>query len=148
MARALAAYVRTLESPPSPFDLGTMSDAARRGQALFEGEARCSGCHTGPAFTDERFHDVGLVDQPGNEGRFAVTGRETDRGRYKTPTLRELTRTAPYFHDGRFATLAEVVDFYDAGGDTTDPDAAIKPLALSPSDKADLVAFLQALSAP
>ena len=87
--------------------------------SLFRGKARCANCHFGHIFTDEGFHNTGVAWSDGewlDDGRFGVTGEETDRGRFKTPTLREIARTAPYMHDGSLATLEDVVKFYDRGG--------------------------------
>ena len=80
-------------------------------------------------------------------GRFGVTGKESDRGAFKTPTLREVTRTAPYMHDGSLATLDELIEFYDRSGNPNpylDPE--LHPLKLTPEEKQELVAFLKALS--
>ena len=79
-------------------------------------------------------------------GRFEVTGRDDDRGRFRTPTLREVARTAPYMHDGSIATLQDVVDFYDGGGGANPYlDGALRPLRLTADEKRDLVAFLRSL---
>jgi cytochrome c peroxidase len=86
---------------------------------------------------------------PADLGRFGVTRQETDRGRFKTPTLRRVAATAPYMHDGSLATLEEVVEYYNRGaGKNPNLDQAIRPLALSPADVKDLVTFLKALSDP
>ena len=149
LAHALASFVRSLHiEANSPFDRHQLGPAERRGKGLFFGKARCSGCHNGPNFSDERFHNVGLVTaHAANRGRVEVTRRNADLGRFKTPTLRQLVHTAPYFHDGRFATLQEVVAFYNRGGDQGEGrDLAIQPLGLSEAEQADLVAFLQSLS--
>ena len=112
----------------------------------------------GPTFTDEEFHNTGIAwarppREPGaaesfrDEGRAAVSGRADDRGAFKTPTLREVEHSAPYMHDGSLASLGEVVDYYDRGGNRhalLDPE--LRPLALSESEKRALVAFLRALS--
>ena len=80
-------------------------------------------------------------------GRYEVTRRDADKGAFKTPTLRSIIETAPYMHDGAFKTLEEVVDFYDKGGNANpNLDRRIKPLALSPQEKTDLIAFLKALT--
>ena len=108
--RALAAFERSLLTFNSAFDRFQAGDRShlrdneqREGLALFMGKAGCSSCHTPPLFTDNRFHALG-VPQAGplaeDPGRFAVTGDEADRGAFRTPTLRNLTLTAPYMHDG------------------------------------------------
>ena len=156
IAEAIAAYERTVLSTNSAFDkyvLGAqkaMDEAAVRGLALFKGKARCILCHNGPNFTDNQFHNLG-VPQVGpmkeDLGRFAVSRAEKDRGAFKTPTLRSITETAPYMHDGAFKTLEEVVEFMDQGGGSN-PNLSplVKPLNLTAEEKSDLVAFLKALT--
>lgn len=156
IAEAIAAYERTIVSTNSAFDkyvLGdttAMDQAAVRGMALFKGKARCILCHNGPNFTDNEFHNLG-VPQVGpmkeDVGRYSVTRQERDRGAFKTPTLRSIMETAPYMHDGVFGTLEEVVDFLnDGGGPNPNLSPLIKPLGLTQQEKADLVAFLKALT--
>src|SRR5439155_17173409 len=100
-------------------------------------------------YTDEAFHNTGISwgQTPPDAGRYEVTLKEFDRGRFKTPSLRCLTATAPYMHDGSLQTLEEVVAFYNRGG-VKNPrlDPIMAPLGLSKGDEADLVAFLKALS--
>jgi cytochrome c peroxidase len=156
VAMALAAYLRTIVCGNSPVDRYLAGDvralgrSARRGFALFGGRAGCAGCHAGPTFTDERYHDTGVAWRDGvlaDEGRALVTREPADRGAFKTPTLRQVGMTAPYMHDGSLATLEAVVDFYNRGGHPNPSlDSRIRPLDLSPQNKADLVAFLQALT--
>jgi cytochrome c peroxidase len=159
VAAAIAAFERTLLTGNSPVDrylfggeTGALTAAQERGFIVFREKARCVKCHLFDAFSapfmDNRFHNIGIgTDGPDPDpGRFAVTKRPTDRGKFKTPTLRNVSQTAPYMHDGRFATLEEVVDFYDKGGlpnPNLDPD--IIPLGLTAQEKADLLAFLRAL---
>lgn len=173
--KALAAFVGTIVSRGAAVDSGTMSSAARRGALLFEGRAGCAECHTGARFTNDSPHNTGVPGNPGiwadperhstfvtyakfmgvenymnlreDLGAYVRAHRDEDRRSFLTPTLRELTWTAPYMHNGVFETLDEVVDFYDAGGgDDPLKDARLKPLGLVPSEKADLIAFLEALS--
>ncbi|MBI4484202.1 MAG: c-type cytochrome [Acidobacteria bacterium] len=155
VAKAIAAYERTVLSGNAPidrFNLGdenALSESAKRGVELFGGKARCGVCHTGPNFTDELFHNlgVGMNRKDPDLGRYAVTKEESDRGKFKTPTLREIVATAPYMHDGSQRTLQEVVDFYDKGGEKNAYlDKDIKPLGLTRRDKQDLIEFLKALS--
>ena len=156
LGRALASYVRTILSGDSPVDrymYGSgegLSDQARRGLRLFRGKARCANCHFGHIFTDEDFHNTGVAWSDGewlDDGRFEVTGEETDRGRFKTPTLREVARTAPYMHDGSIATLEDVVEFYDRGGNSNPYlDPQVRPLRLTGDEKRALLAFLRSLS--
>ena len=161
LSRALATYVRSIMSGNSAYDRyvigdrGALAADAQAGLQIFRGKGNCTACHVGPTFSDERFHNTGIawvargagVEAPLDEGRAGVTGRPEDRGAFKTPTLREIGRTAPYMHDGSVASLDEVVAYYDRGGNknpTLDPD--VRPLALTPSDKQVLVAFLRSLS--
>jgi cytochrome c peroxidase len=149
---ALAAYLRSLISPPSRFDAWIGGDAAALGPAqvrgfrLFTGKAGCVLCHVGWRFTDDRFHDIGL---PGNDpGRGAVPGGTPGLSAFKTPSLREIARTAPYMHDGSLPTLAAVVTHY-SGGFLRRPGLAPnlnRELRLSAREKADLIAFLRTLS--
>ncbi len=156
IAEAIAAYERTVVSTDSAFDkyvLGdttAMEEAAVRGMALFKGKARCILCHNGPNFTDNLFHNLG-VPQAGpmkeDLGRFSVTRQEKDKGAFKTPTLRSISETAPYMHDGVFTTLEEVMDFLDqGGGHNPNLSPLLKPLGLSTDEKGELVAFLKALT--
>jgi len=156
IAKAIAAFARTLISTNSAFDqysLGTkqaMNQAAIRGMALFKDKARCILCHNGPNFTDNQFHNLG-VPQVGpmkvDLGRYDVTRREQDKGAFKTPTLRSILETAPYMHDGVFLSLEEVIEFLDKGGGAN-PNLSplMKPLGLTQEEKADLLAFLEALT--
>lgn len=156
IAKALAAFVRTLISTNSAFDqysLGNkqaMNQAAIRGMALFKGKARCILCHNGPNFTDNQFHNLG-VPQVGplkvDLGRYDVTRRERDKGAFKTPTLRSILETAPYMHDGVFLSLEEVIEFLDTGGGANPSlSPLMKPLGLTQEEKADLLAFLESLT--
>lgn len=154
LARSLAAFVSRLRIGDSPIDRfqaaeGLLTPEQRAGLWIYESKGRCWKCHSGPNLTDEEFHNtgVGVVDGQPVDGRFAITGDERDRGRFKTPTLRGLELTAPYMHDGSLATLEDVVEFYRRGGGANahlDPD--MEPLDLSDDDARHLVAFLRALS--
>lgn len=107
---AVVAYMRTLEPPRTAFDNGQLSPLAKQGQALFEGKDGCATCHSGPNFTDNRVHVVGVP---------TITSKDTDPGNpgvpgaFNTPGLRDVKDTAPYMHNGKFATLKEVLGFYD-----------------------------------
>ncbi len=151
MAKAIAAFERTVLSGDAPFDqfkagdTKALSASAQRGLKLFTGKANCSACHSGPNFSDAAFHNIGVgmeVEKP-DLGRFEISKLEGDKGAFKTPTLREIARTAPYMHDGRLKTLELVVDYYDKGGFANDMlDEEIFPLKLTAEEKADLVKFL------
>ena len=146
IAKALASYMRSLVSSQSTAESTSMLSASElKGRALFFGKARCSGCHAGPNLTDEAFHNLGFASR--DWGRSGVTGRSFDFGKFKTPSLRNIDRTAPYFHDGRFSNLNDVVLFYNRGGDTENKrDFNIHPLGLSSTEIDDLVLFLKAIN--
>ncbi len=155
LARALAVYVRTIQSGASPFDRyvwgepDALSPDARAGLGLFRGRANCTACHVGPNFTDEEFHNTGVFwgHEPYDPGRGAITEVPEDTGKFKTPTLREIARTAPYMHDGSLETLEDVIDFYDRGGNANPfRDRELRPLSLTTDQKGALLAFLQSLS--
>jgi len=156
IARALASYLRTIRSGDSRFDryaagqTHALTDVEKQGLQVFRGKGNCVACHVGPNFSDEAFHNTGIAWQDGrvaDAGRFAVSGVEKDRGAFKTPTLREIARTAPYMHDGSLATLEDVVDFYDRGGRANPRlDMEIRPRGFSADERAALAAFLRALS--
>jgi cytochrome c peroxidase len=153
LAHALASYLRTILSGDAPVDRymngerEALSEEARQGLAVFRGKGNCTACHVGPTFTDERFHDTGVAWRDGrfsDPGRFAVSGKAEDQGAFKVPTLREVARTAPYMHDGSLATLEEVIEFYDRGGNPSpylDPE--IRPIHLSDDEKTALGTFLR-----
>ena len=158
ISRALATYLRSLMSGNAPYDRyangdrGALSADARNGLQIFRGKGNCTACHIGPNFSDEKFHDTGIAwsvtsESFLDEGRAAITGQASDRGAFKTPTLREVEHSPPYMHDGSIATLDAVVEYYDRGGNRhawLDPE--LRPLGLSESEKRALVAFLRALS--
>lgn len=145
VAKAIAAYQRTLVSGDSRFDRGQLTPVEQRGLGLFFGKARCAMCHNGPNLTDEKYHNIGRVTS--DIGRQAVSGRSADAKRFRTPTLRDVVHTGPYFSDGSAQTLADVIEFYDRGGDdTTNLDIAMQPLGLTAGEKYDLEQFLTSLS--
>jgi cytochrome c peroxidase len=154
VTKALATYERTLVSYRAPFDrwqagdTEALSAAAQRGAALFLGEkGDCWHCHAPPLFTDRSFHDIGLDSAPVDVGRYLVTGRDADIGVFKTPTLRDVGVTGPYMHDGRFATLRQVVEHYNTGGKPhANKSAVVRPLGLTSGEIDDLVAFLESLT--
>ncbi|MBM3259581.1 MAG: cytochrome-c peroxidase [Candidatus Sericytochromatia bacterium] len=156
-ALALEAYERTLVSRTSRVDRYLAGDKRaldrreKLGLFVFTGKGSCTVCHGGPALSDGAFHALGL--RPGEDpaaadvGRMGVTGREADRGAFRTPPLRQVARTAPYMHDGRLPTLEAVVDFYDRGGGAGH-DPVVQPLELTAEERTGLVAFLKALDGP
>lgn len=156
LAKALAGYVRSILSGDAPVDryLNGERDAlpkqAREGLRIFRGRGNCTACHLGPTFTDEHFHNTGVAWRDGellDSGRFEVTGKQEDHGAFKTPTLREVARTAPYMHDGSLSTLEEVIEYYNRGGNPNPYlDAELRPLNLTAEEKEALLEFLGALS--
>jgi cytochrome c peroxidase len=156
VGKAIASFQRTVLSGNSPADkfdqggeTGAISQEAQRGLLLFRDKARCTKCHSGFNFTDEKFHNLGIgwEDNKVDLGRYMVTKNAEDIGAFKTPTLREISRTAPYMHDGRFRTLEEVVNFYNKGGvKNPHQDPLILPLELTNDEKRDLVQFLRTLN--
>ena len=161
VAAALADYVRTLRSGNSSYDRwryggdGTaLSTAAKRGSDVFAFKGRCATCHAGFNFSDGRFHNLGVGWDAAtatleDEGRWRVTRVPRDRGAFKTPGLRDVSRHAPYMHDGSVATLRDVVEFYNRGGNPNPwQSQRVRPLGLTAAELDDLVAFLQALDSP
>lgn len=163
MSKAMAQFLRTVVSYNSKYDKFfrgevQLSESEYRGYLLFNSESGdCFHCHALPLLADNQFHNTGLdsVFDASNWGRYEVTGIKTDKGKFKTPTLRNVALTPPYMHDGRFQSLEEVVEFYNSqtlNSSTLDP-IMTKPgkelgLQLSASDKADLVAFLKTFNDP
>ena len=155
-AKALASYLRTIVGGDSALDRlafgneSALTSSGRRGLTLFFGKAGCGQCHSGPNLTDEEFHNTGIAWRTGvltDEGRAGVTSAPADRGAFKTPTLREISRTAPYMHNGSLLSLHQVIDYYDTGGANNPAlDPKLRALHLSPMEKADLAAFLSSLT--
>ncbi len=161
LGNALAAFVFTLESPGDAAfdkwingDSSAMSESQMRGHKIFMEKGKCFDCHFSPDFTGDEFRNIGLFT--GEEGfsdlgRYKITGDSSDLGKMKVPGLRNIEITAPYMHNGAFATLEEVVDYYDNPSQFIQNSINIdtllqKPLGLSSTDKADLVNFLRALT--
>ena len=158
LSKAIANFERTVISSNSDFDRWVKGDEKAltaqqvEGFKLFVGKGNCAACHSGPNFTDNGFHNLGLASWGANEpdmGRYAQKPVSATKGAFKTPTVREVARTAPYFHDGSATTLMEVVEHYDRGGVVkTNLSPNIKPLGLSSAEKLALVSFLESLSSP
>lgn len=154
VTKAIASFVRTLVSGDSRYDrhqrgnAGALSDAEKRGMELFMGErTECTHCHVGFNFTNNGFRNNGLYATYEDRGRQLITEDPADEGTFKVPTLRNIALTAPYMHDGSLATLDDVLDHYMSGGKGhpfTDP--TIRPFTLTPQERADLIAFLNALT--
>ena len=130
-------------------DAHPVSASAIRGRQLFFGKANCTACHAGANFTDEKYHNIGVgMDKPQPDlGRFDQTKVDKDRGAFKTPTVRNISQTAPYMHDGSQKTLEEVVEWYDKGGHPNPYlSDKMKKLNLNAQEKEDLVAYMKALT--
>lgn len=130
-------------------DESAVSDAAKRGAELFVAKAGCGNCHSGVLLTDMKYHNVGIgmdAAEP-DPGRGKVTGNDADMGAFKTPSLRDISRSAPYFHNGSVATLEEAVDLMASGGiDNPHLDREnLKEVKLTDAEKADLIEFLKSL---
>jgi cytochrome c peroxidase len=153
VAKAIAAFERTVVSGTAPFDEWVAGDeeaippAARRGFQLFVGKAQCSTCHAGWRFTDDSFHDIGTETDDEGRGKL-FEGVTPLRHAFKTPTLRNVDRRGPYMHNGSERMLSDVVELYDAGGRVKRPSLSeeIRPLALADDEKRDLLAFLATLT--
>jgi cytochrome c peroxidase len=153
IGKALATFERTLVTKPSAFDRylagdkKALSEKAKRGLDLFQGEAGCVRCHHGPMLSDGQFYRLGIASD--DEGRASVTKDQRDKGRFRTPPLRNVDVTGPYMHGGSLATLNEVVTFYyrgipsSAGKSLLDVEALVDR---SFSEISDVVAFLESLS--
>lgn len=155
IVKAIAAFERTIVSTDSAWvrfqsdQTDALSEQARRGWEIFDQKAQCTNCHSGLLLTDLQYHNVGIgmeaADPDG--GRFAATNAESDTGAFKTPTLLDISKSAPYFHDGSAATLEESVDILLGGGiqnphlDTVN----LQPMQLTAAEKDDLLAFLRSL---
>lgn len=152
VAKALATYQRTIVSGDAPFDLwiegdkNAISESAQRGFVLFNTKARCAACHSGWNFTDDSFHDIGLLGS--DIGRGAIVPAVVKmKHAFKTPGLREITLRSPFMHDGSIPSLEAVVEHYDQGGvERPSRSDLITPLGLTSAEKADLVAFMRTLN--
>lgn len=162
---ALGSYQKTLIADVSPFDkyvmsggASSISNSAKRGFEVFRGKGRCQVCHFINSdyrsqglgrLTDEQYRNVGVgsSDVDNNAGRREVTGNPEDTGKYRTPSLRNVALTFPYMHDGSLRSLADVVEFFNRGGQENPYlDSEMQPLSLSQEEKQDLVSFLESLT--
>jgi len=159
VAAAFAAYEQTLETVDSKFDdwsndLKKLTAQEERGRQLFIGDkAKCFSCHSMEDFTTDEFKNIGLYNEKelDDAGLYNITQKETDKGKFKIPGLRNIAVTAPYMHNGMFKTLEEVVDYYNDPGKVVSNAINIdnvlkKPLGLTEKEKKDLVAFLRTLT--
>ncbi|MGQ9818733.1 MAG: cytochrome-c peroxidase [Candidatus Kapaibacteriales bacterium] len=153
-AQALATFVRTLVTGNSPFDNylrgnpNALNSLAKKGKDLFFSEKTgCSKCHSGFLFTDEKFHNTGTTTHYFDFGLYYLTGKNSDRGKFKTPSLRNVALTSPYLIDGSYFTLEEIIENYNRGGlPFFNKDTLIKPLNLTSEEKKALIEFLKSLS--
>ncbi len=150
IAKAISVFERTIISRNSPFDRWLAGDEkavsaeAKRGFKIFNEKGKCSTCHSGFNFSDDGFHNIGI--KGADEGRYSIVKVKINKGAFKTPGLRDITRTGPYMHNGIYRTLEEVVDHYDRGGDSKENlDPAMVPLKLTGQEKKDLVEFMKTL---
>lgn len=153
IAQAIATYERTVVSGSAPFDRwiggdeAAISEQAKHGFDLFAGKANCTACHSGWDFTDHGFHDIGMPDK--DVGRAEWLKLTSMEHAFKTPTLRDVARRAPYMHDGSMPNLAAVIEHYDQGGlQRPSLSDEMHPLHLTEAEKQALVAFMQTLTAP
>jgi cytochrome c peroxidase len=155
MMMAIAAFERTLIGGNTPWDRwragdqSAISQSAFRGWNIFQG-IKCNNCHDGILFTDQQYHNIGIgMDQPEPDvGRFKVSNRPEDTGAFKTPTLRDIAKSAPYFHDGSAKTLEEAVDIMLGGGKPNQylDKKNLKPQRVLPEQREDLLNFLRSLT--
>ncbi len=153
IAQALAAYVATLESPPTAFDRwvegseDALDESERQGLAIFLGKGGCIACHRGWRLTDDGFHDIGLPTADRGRGRFDPD--LASQSAFRTPSLRWVAKRPPFMHDGSLGSLRMVIDHYDRGGiDRPSRSRFVRPLGLTEQEKEELIAFLESLSRP
>ena len=159
VAAALAEYVRSRRSGNAPYDQWAygrsgraMSAEAQLGSDIFFFSGACATCHAGFNFSDGAFHNLGVgwdesTQSFRDEGRAAITGNPQDRGKFKTPGLRDVANRPPYMHDGSLQTLREVVEFYNRGGIRNPLQTRrMRPLRLTEAEIDAVVSFLRALS--
>ncbi len=151
MTEAIAVFEKTIVSRKSRFDeflegnKNALSNNEIRGLHLFRTKARCINCHNGPLFSDNGFHNSGFSGT--DEGLYKVTHKEEDKGKFKTPSLRDVMYTGPWMHDGSERSMAIIIGMYSKGP-IADNERLIKPLGLNARETKDLLSFLKAISAP
>lgn len=154
VARAISSFERSLVSKGSDYDAyadgekSALSPEAVHGMNLFFSQkTNCSSCHNGFLFTDQDFHNIGLYENDKDEGRAQITLDTNDIGKFKTPTMRNITLTAPYMHDGSLTTLEQVLEHYNGGGKkNANKDERIDSLKLTPKEMSEIIAFLKSLT--
>ncbi len=151
IARAIAAFERELRTGPTQYDSwlagdrSVFSEEQERGRMIFFTRGQCATCHLGPNFTDGMFHNIGTGTAV-DTGRYAISSDEYDLGAFKTPSLRNWKGREPFMHDGRFATLDEVLDFYNEPKTDAIGQTELDPLRLTEQDQTDIKAFLETLN--
>lgn len=158
LGKAIAAFEKTLETASTHFDrymydVDSFTASEKRGHEIFNEKGKCFDCHFGPDFTGDEFKNIGLFNGKNlnDSGRFLITRKKEDIGRFKVPGLRNISATAPYMHNGMFATLREVIDYYDkpnsvVANHKNRDELLSKPLHLTEQEKQDLEAFLNTLT--
>jgi cytochrome c peroxidase len=152
LTEAIAVFEKTIVSRKSRFDeflagkKKALTNSEIRGLHIFRTKAKCMNCHSGPFFTDNAFHNIGLS---GNDnGYYKVTHKEEDMGKFKTPSLRDVMKTGPWMHDGKETDMAAIIEKFNTGSAAPGASKLLKPLQLTKREKTDLLAFLHAISAP
>ncbi len=151
IARAIAAFERGLRTGPALYDQWLQGDRSvfdaqqERGRMIFFTRGQCATCHFGPNFTDGMFHNIGTGTSE-DTGRYAISADEYDLGAFKTPSLRNWKGREPFMHDGRFATLDEVLEFYNKPRTDAVGETELDPLQLTEQDHTDIKAFLETLN--
>lgn len=152
MTEAIAVFEKTIVSRKSRFDeflegsKKVLTNSEIRGLHLFRTKAKCMNCHSGPLLTDNLFHNSGFSGT--DEGYYKITHLEEDRGKFKTPSLRDVMKTGPWMHDGKQNNMLQIIEKFNTGDMPVGKDKLIQPLGLTKREKTDLLAFLQAISAP
>jgi len=152
LTEAIATFERTIVSNKSRFDnflegkRNALSNSELKGLHLFRTKARCMNCHNGPLFTDNQFHNIGFSQN--DNGYYQVTHKDEDIGKFKTPSLRDVMKTGPWMHNGKSTSMKEIIEKLNSTDVITNNNPLLKPLNLSKKEKNDLLAFLNAISAP
>jgi len=153
MTEAIATFEKTIISRKNKLDeflegnKKALNNSEIRGLHLFRTKARCMNCHNGPLFSDNQFHNNGF--SAGDEGHYKVSHKEEDKGKLKTPSLRDVARTGPWMHNGQFKNLEQIISRYSiAKFPPGEASPLIQQLGLTTKEQKDLVAFLKAISAP
>lgn len=150
IAKAIANFLRTVVVKDSAFDRWAagdktaLSQSAQQGFLLFTGKAQCATCHSGPNFSDSRFHNIGLNTL--DPGRFDVSGNPKEKNHFRTSALRQVSNTAPYMHLGNKSDLMSVIEFYSRGGDRRDGTNELNELHLTEKEEQELLDFLMSLT--